>query len=118
MKKMEEKKEKKMEKMRKKKSVEVNDAAFGYATLRERSTTCHFAAVCPLRALQLVALAEVNLIVSILPRLLQCTTDTDSSTDCPLAAVCHTQLVALAYGRFVKHRNSLLVTTLSTGCRL
>ena len=74
-----------------------------YATLRERFTSCHFAAVCPLRALQLVALAEVNLIVSILPPWLQCTTDTDSSTDCPLAAVCHTQLVALAYGRFVKH---------------
>ena len=84
-------------------SVEVDDAAFGYATLRERFTSCHFAAVCPLRALQLVALAEVNLIVSILPPWFQCTTDTDSSTDCPLAAVCPTQLVALAYGRFVKH---------------
>ena len=96
-----EKKEKR--KKKRNESVEVNDAAFGYATLRERFTSCHFAAVCPLRALQLVALAEVNLIVSILPPWLQCTTDTDSSTDCPLAAVCHTQLVALAYGRFVKH---------------
>ena len=38
-------------------------AAFGYATPIKRFTSCHFAAVCPLRALQLVALAEVNPII-------------------------------------------------------
>ena len=46
---------KNMKNEKKKKSVEVNGAAFGYATLHERFTSCHFAAVCPLRALQLVA---------------------------------------------------------------
>ena len=92
-----------MKKKKKMKVLKSMTPAFCYATPRERFTSCHLAAVCPLRPLQLVALAEVNLIVSILPPWLQCTTDTDSSTDCPLAAVCHTQLVALAYGRFVKH---------------